>query len=358
MPMRRTWILLAMLCLLIGGIMLLENTKVQVPKDSMPLMLEATARTRRAFEALRAERQRLHLPLDAADDPNDTGMIGPMYTDITTTLGALDAKRSTTNPNVAAMLVDMLLSLNLVPGDHIAVNLSGSFPCLNIALLCAMDTLGLEGTVIFSVGASTYGATLPDFTYGDMEHFLYTKGLLQTRSTAFSMGGENDLGLEMPDDTRRAIAERLSGFGYAVFSSADYQENLSARLTVYETGDPVRCFVNVGGNLFSLGPSGSMHTVPGGIVRTLPADEDGGGGLVQYFVGKDIPVIHLLNMKGLLPAYGLPIDPVPLPTDGAGGVYCLQTYSRPLLSVLIALSLSGLVILWRTQTGKNRSRLL
>lgn len=336
---RKLCILLAVLAL---GILALEGTRTQALKETAPLMLEATARTRRAFEAVHAERERLGFPADPADDPNGTGMVGPMYTDITTTLGALDAKRSTTNPNVAAMLVDMLLSIGLEPGDRVAVNLSGSFPCLNIAMLCAMDTLGLEGIVLYSVGASTYGATIPSFTYGDMEHFLYTEGLVSTRSAGFSLGGQDDLGLEMPEDLRLEIVERLSGYGYAYLSYDEMQENIQARIQLYEEGRPVRCFVNIGGNLVSFGASSSMATTPGGILTTLPSGERGNG-LTQHYLRAGVPVLHLLNMKGLLPEYGLPVDPVPLPPDGSGGVYFENAYNQPLLLALLATSLGGII---------------
>lgn len=344
-----------MLCMLLAvlvlGILVLEGTSSQVHKESAPLMLEATARTRRAFEAIHAERERLGFPVDLADDPNGTGMVGPMYTEITTTLGALDAKRSTTNPNVAAMLVDMLLSVGLEAGDRVAVNLSGSFPCLNIAMLCALDTLGLEGVVLYSVGASTYGATIPSFTYGDMEHFLYVEGLVGTRSAGFSLGGQDDLGLEMPEDLRADIAERLSGYGYAYLSYHDIEENIEARIDLYGAGQPVRCFVNIGGNLLSFGESSAMTTTPGGILTTLPAGESGNG-LIQHYLREGVPVLHLLNMKGLLPEYGLPIDPVPLPQDGSGGVYYEEAYNKPLLFALLGIAAIGIIWAGRKRPQK------
>jgi hypothetical protein len=36
---------------------------------------------------------------------------------------------------------------------------------------------------------------------------------------------------------------------------------------------------------------------------------------------RGIPVIHLLYIKGIAQAYGLPWDPVPLPEPGKGAVY-------------------------------------
>lgn len=346
---------MALLALLAAGVAVLEGTKTQVYKDTAPLMREATARTRAAFEAVSGERTRLGLPAEPADDPNNTGMLGPAFTEITTTLGALDAKRSTTNPNVAAVFVEMFTSLGLSPGDRIAANLSGSFPCLNIALLCAMDTLGLEGTVMFSVGASTYGATLPSFTYGDMEHFLHEQGLILTRSAGFSMGGQDDLGLEMPAPVREEIIARLSGYGYSHLAYEDLRENLDARVALYDADGPVRCLVNIGGNLLSSGASSSISTLSRGILRELPAGESGDG-LIQRYLRREVPVIQMLNMKGLLPNYGLPIDPVPLPADGEGGVYFTKAYRAPLLWAVLAVGVAG--VCWfglrRREADKRR----
>lgn len=348
MRKRQTAFLLLLLLALSGGLFLLERTKAQVYKPHAPQMLEATARTRAAFEALRAERLRLGLAIDRADDPNDTGMIGDSYTEITTTLGALDAKRSTTNPNVAAMVVDMFTALGIGAGDRVAVNLSGSFPALNIAVLCAMDTLDIDGVVLFSVGASTYGATIPTFTYGDMEHFLHGKGLIRQRSEGFSLGGDGDLGLEMPEALRETIAGRLRGYGYDFLAYADFARNMEERMARYlgdGTDGAVACFVNVGGNLLSFGPDSAMHTVDNGIL-TPASHRLSGQGLVQRFLAADTPVIQLLNMKGLLPTYGLPVDPIPLPADGEGGVYWTQRYHPLLLGGLLGFACAGLAGYW------------
>ena len=41
-------------------------------------------------------------------------------------------------------------------------------------------------------------------------------------------------------------------------------------------------------------------------------------GLIPLFERDGVPVIHLLNMKSLLPAWGLPFDPYPMPEPGEG----------------------------------------
>jgi hypothetical protein len=51
-------------------------------------------------------------------------------------------------------------------------------------------------------------------------------------------------------------------------------------------------------------------------------------GLIPWFLDQGIPVIHLLEMKSLLPSAGLPFDPVPMPKAGEGDVYYELRYRK------------------------------
>ena len=48
-------------------------------------------------------------------DTHKTGMIGDEYTPITTSLGSEEAKRTTANPDMAALLVQMLTEAGVSP---------------------------------------------------------------------------------------------------------------------------------------------------------------------------------------------------------------------------------------------------
>lgn len=87
-------------------------------------------------------------------------LLGVEYTPITTTLGAEEAKRLAQNPNFAAVAVELLAKSGVEPGDKVAVNLSASFPALNVAVLAAVDALKAEPVIVSSVGASTWGLTV------------------------------------------------------------------------------------------------------------------------------------------------------------------------------------------------------
>lgn len=329
------WWLAAALCCLLAGWLVTEAGRVSVPTEDYSLKLEAAERAQQCYAAIRQLRLDRGETIDLVSDVNDTGLIGPEYSFITTTLGPLEAKRTSTNPNMAAMLVDMMTELGLQPGDTVAANFSGSFPALNIAAVCAMETMGLEPVLMSSFGASTHGANSPSLTYQDMEAYLYDQGLISTRSRYFSIGGNRDIGTEMDPGTRDAVTERLTELGYELWYDEDIVHNVRARYDYYCSQGDIRCFINVGGNDVSFGDSSSMVHTDGGILTEL-AVNDHTVGLIQLFLAGKVPVIHLLNVKQLAADYGLPIDPAPLPPVGDGGVYRDDRY--PKLPGLLALA--------------------
>ena len=341
--MKKNLGLLGLLLLLACSLLLVSFTQATVEKELAPMMREASRRTAEAFAHVRGQRIASGILIELAEDVNDTGLIGILYSGITTTLGSLETKRSTTNPNIAAMVVELFGELGLEKGDRVAINLSSSFPALNIAVLCAAETLGLEYNAAFSIGASTYGATLPALTYGDMETALRAEGLLQKGSYGFSPGGWKDQGLDMSADALQEIAARLQGYGYRFLETADMDENIARRVANYEREGPVRCLVNVGGNEVAFGFGSGMESARGGILRELPIGESGNG-LVQHYLRRGIPVMHLLNMKDLLSAYGLPYDPIPLPAAGEGEIYHARQSNPWLLRGLVALNLLAIGI--------------
>ena len=313
------------LVVLAAALVLLELTKGTVLTEDAPEKRAASERAAACYEAIYAEKLSRGLEMDAGADINRTGMIGLDYSFITTTVGNLEAKRTSTNPNMAAVVVDMLHELKLQPGDKVAVNCSGSFPALNIAVMCALQELQLEPYLISSFGSSTHGANDPEFTYLDMEQLLVEQGLLTHKSDLFSIGGMEDLGKEMPPEVVDAIVARIKGYGYTQFYDEDLIHNVLTRYDIYCGQGDVKCFINVGGNDASFGDSSVMVHTDGGILTQL-SEKDNSTGLVQLFLKNGTPVIHLLNIKSLAAEYGLPIDPVPLPAVGQGGVYYQTHY--------------------------------
>ena len=342
-----------LLCLLLG-FFLTEQGSRSIPAKDYEAKLAAAKLSARCQRAIAAYREELGLPMNESADVNRTGLIGPDYSWITTTLGNLEAKRTSTNPNMAAIFVDMFTSIGCQEGDCVAVNCSASFPALNIAGLAAMETLGLCPVVMSSFGASTHGANDPELTWQDMEDHLYELGLLATKSRFFSVGGNLDIGTEMPEAVKREAIARLEEKGYSLWYEEDIRENIQKRYDYYQSQGDVKCFVNIGGNDVSFGNDLAMVQAKGGILTSL-TDHDKTQGLVQMFLRDHVPVIHFLNIKSLANSYGLPIDPCPLPRPGVGAVYEEKSYPRiiPLLSLSLAIAI---LLLRRRLLRENHSR--
>lgn len=268
-------------------------------------------------------KQLLGIPLDP-EDAFGTGLIGEVYTELTTTYGASEAKRTTTDPMMAALAVQLLTEAGMHTGSRIGAGFSGSFPGLNLAVLAACEAMEMEIVYIVSVGASTFGANQPGMTFPDMVRLLLEAGLLKTAPVLVTPGGQDDMGYDMDSDLLAEALERASGAGIAVLLEPDYGANLTARMAAYRDID---CFVGVGGNLTTTGPG--EKSVPYGVIQpgTLSADSPDDG-LLQIYNASGLPAVHLLNVRKLVTDYGLEYDPQVRKAPGTGPLFQTRSYSR------------------------------
>jgi poly-gamma-glutamate system protein len=266
------------------------------------------------------------LAIDPALDPNGTGIIGEEFTPLTTSLGEVDAKRTSTNPAFAALLVRYFRDAGLARGDVVAIGASGSFPAMLLAALSASRALDLEPIVIYSVGSSMYGANLPGFTFVEMLAGLRAEGILPYRIEAVSAGGDGDTGAGVLfDEAGGTLAAEARRSGLPVVGGHSLADSIAARYRIYRAaarGRAIRCFVNIGGASASFGDSPESLELPNGLVLKPPRIAAGPTrGLVFEFASRQIPVVHLLFVRGLARDNQLPFDPIPLPPIGTGGVY-------------------------------------
>ncbi|MCX5908831.1 MAG: poly-gamma-glutamate system protein [Deltaproteobacteria bacterium] len=284
--------------------------------------LSAVRLMQKAMEVIKEERLRIGIAIDPQLDPNETGLIGVEYTDLTTTLGSLPSKRTSTNPNFAGVVVDMLKRTGARSGDFVAISFSGSFPALNIAVLCATDVLGLRPVIFSSVGSSMYGANLPNLTWLDMERVLIERGILPYKSTKASLGGivESKGGLDQRGVELGLEAIRRNGIPILEERSREeLKEDIARRMGLYDQaldGKKPAVFINVGGSLTALGEAPESYSLPVGLIFHLPPSRHPDRGLIFRMSERGIPVIHLLNIKRIATNYGLPVAPVPLPEAG------------------------------------------
>ncbi|MCJ7657071.1 MAG: poly-gamma-glutamate system protein, partial [Candidatus Atribacteria bacterium] len=108
------------LIILFFGLLLVEQTKFIQPTPYYAEQVLAAQLMKSSLEAIKEERLKRAIPLDVGLDPNQTGIIGEEYTELTTTLGNLEAKRTSSNPAFAALLVKYFKEANLKKGDAVA----------------------------------------------------------------------------------------------------------------------------------------------------------------------------------------------------------------------------------------------
>jgi poly-gamma-glutamate system protein len=288
-----------------------------------------------AANAVKAKAIEKGLVIDAVNDPNLTGLIGMEYTDVTTDRGLLEAKLTTTNPNFAAAVVDMLKEAGLVKGDMVAIGLTGSMPAMNIAALAAIEALELKPIIIASVGASTWGANSPDFTWLDMENYLYEKRIFHFKSIAASIGGGRDNGRGLSNLGRELIQKAIQRAGVAFLNDDHLEDSIKKRIELYDhqaKSKSIKAYINIGGGLASLGAAINGNLIPPGLSKNLGLKNFPVKGVIVQMAERGIPIIHLLNVEKIARAYGLPIAPQPMPEIGEGKVFFEERHN-----ILIAL---------------------
>lgn len=285
-------------------------------------MLRAALGAAAAYPVIRAERERRGLAIDRASDPNLTGVIGVEWSPISTTLGSLRAKRTATNPNMAALLVRWLQGVGAGRGSVVAIGVSGSFPGLAIAAVAAAQALGAVPLVAASVASSSWGANDPAFTWLDMEGALVAAGLFP-RSIGASPGGEDDVAAGIEDGARALLAAAIERSGVTRLTGGTLSESVTERVAAYDRaagGRPLAAFVNVGGAAVNLGGCLGLLGLAPGAHRGLPRC-NGEPGVMWQMAERGVPVIHLLHVEGIAASGGMPVDPVPLPRPGRGAPF-------------------------------------
>lgn len=337
----RALLILATASLLL--VALVEALPVRRESASFERKLAASRKAEAASALLDAERARRELPRPP-EDTLGTGLLGPKGTSIATSTGTASAKLTATNPNFAALVVEYLEDLGAKRGDVVAVGYSGSFPGLNVAVLAATETLGLETLAITSAAGSDFGATWPEFSWLDMERFLAERNVFRTRSIGASLGGIEDQAIGMSAEGKSALLRAIEEGGTPAILPTEFEESLDRRMKLYEeraAGRPIVAYVNVGGGAVSVGHSRGKSTYDSGINR--PGEKPFVDSVIGRFLERGVPVVHLVRVTALAREVGLPAPPRTKPRAGEGALFSEEAPNRllalaglGLLSALIA----------------------
>lgn len=229
--------------------------------------IEASRLTEKAFEAIKQYKIDSGIGISQYDIYN-CGMIGDRFSSITTTDGSYESKKTSCNPNFAAMFIDYFRLAGVHKGEQIAIVTSGSFPALNIAAMAAAQVFELEICVMASIGSSTYGANNPDFTYFDMIEYLYHEDIIKYRVDYVSIGGAGDVGNDMDEEVKAPIIERIKASGVKYIEESNFKTNVEQRTAyIYKKCPNIKLFINIGGSLVSMGQANEAYIYNTGFVN-------------------------------------------------------------------------------------------
>jgi len=339
--------LVPLLMLLLIGAAVLTVTQVRVPYTYYDEQVHAAEQMRKAFPILATYAEHLESPANPMDDPNRTGLIGVEFNEMTTTIGSLTSKRTSTNPDFAALIVRSLHELGLTAGAKIGLLLSGSFPALNLAAIVACEELNLDLLIISSVGASSFGANHPEMTWLDMERLLQQYGIIAHNTAIASLGAENDLGESYFEGGRLLALAAIERNGLTPLLMDTLTEQRRVKLEEIRSFRP-DALINVGGNQLNIGSAG--HLLPPGIIRITSIDYQDLG-IVGWALDHGLPIIHLLKIRDLALQADLPLDPIPLPLPGNSSVYYrTRVHTGWAVTLLIPICLYVLFLTYRHRT--------
>lgn len=326
----------------LSSLLFLSVSSARIEHPAFKEQVEAALKMSEAEEIIYQAKIDQGYQIDTALDPNKTALIGKEYTPITTTLGNLKAKRTATNPDFAALIIRYFDQLNLKKGDKIAVGASGSFPGLILAVISAAETIDLDVELIYSIGASMYGANIPDFTFIEMLKQLQKDNILNTEITAISFGGDNDRADNLFFiENKNSFFEISQKSKIPLIYEKTLNESVEQRIKIFRNSSQnkkIKVFINIGGASANFGNTASSVKFENGL--TIPGKlntEYTENGLLSYFLSKNIPVIHLLNIENLARKSGIKVDPVPLPEPGKADVYYIVDHNKILILLLLIL---------------------
>jgi poly-gamma-glutamate system protein len=278
-------------------------------------MLDAAGTMQEALSVVAGHCREAGIPLEPLADPNATCLVGPEMGELFTTLGQVEAKRTTLMPDMAGLLVHLLQEGGVGRGDTVAVGASGSFPGLLVATVAAVEALGGHPLTVLSLGASSFGATRGEFHLLHLHELLREAGVFSAPATAVSLGGSRDAGLQFDAQVRERLVREVEERGLPLMLEEDLAAAVARRMGLYS--HRVAAFVNIGGSDTNMGRSPGILSLPPGLVRDvrLPTVEE--RGVLHAMAARGVPVIHLLHIRGLAMRYGLPWDPIPLPAPGS-----------------------------------------
>lgn len=242
---------------------------------------------------------------DSIHDPNKTGTIGVEYSYLTTTMGYVDSKWLSTLPGWASWVVRGLAKRGLIEGDNIALCMSGSFPALNIAVLAALQELNADVKAVSSIGSSSWGANEIGLSWPEMERLLIEEGVLNIGSSAVTLGGTGDRGMEWGDYSLSLALKAVKRSRLPLLKPINLKDAIKKRMQFYEYPEKYVCYINVGGSQASVGGGAKPRFTTGGWYYEPIELRGDPPGVMDSFLKAGSPCLHLLHLEELNRRYNI-----------------------------------------------------
>ena len=331
---RSTLVLSILGVLAISILIIVENSKKFQQEDFYQEKIAAATLNKKMQLYLKNTFYANEIALDNINDPNNTGLVGSQFSEITSGRGSLPVKLSTINPNFAAMIVQQIKEAGLKKGDPVGLCFTGSFPALNMATCAAVESLGLKPILITSITSSSWGANAPNLTWVDMQRSLFDAKLVSFMPVASSIGGNQDIGRTLSREGRELATAAINRNNIPYINEGSLLGNIQKRMEFFSKNQKPKLFINVGGGIASLGSNANASSLPTGLksnikIKDIPDPQ----GIVYEMVKNGVPIINLLHINRLMNTYELPKDPVPLPEVGEGKLFKAYKYD---LTIAIA----------------------
>ena len=238
--------------------------------------------------------------LEINNDIYKSGFIGVEYSEITTTIGSLESKQCSNNPLWALQFIRWFHELGLKQGDKIIISASSSFPAMVYSCLAACESEKLDVTLLLSLGSSTWGANRPELTFSQILDTLNHGGYTKIRPSLYTLGGVNENAEDLSPEAREILKNSIKNQNLLLTGKTlDEIVNIKSQYL-----NESKLLINIGGNASSMGnDTYSLNLKPGIIFPNK--NINGGNGLVGNALRQNIPVIHVLNLKGLAEQCGI-----------------------------------------------------
>ena len=312
---QKTKTLFLIACLSMVSVYLVSQSNTYIEKDGIDDKIRATKIMQSCINSIKKS----NLVSINDEDLYQTGLIGVESSNITTVYNEgsknfLNSKISCTHPNFSALVVHLFKEAEINSGDTVAISMTGSLPGANLALMAACEALDVSPIILSSVGSSSWGANREDFTWLDMESYLYNEKLIKDKSLAVSIGGENDLGENLTDKGIEIIEENIISNNFDLVNESSLKENIDSKMNMYKRKLPIEnysAFINIGGGSSSIGYGAAKDSMKVGVLFPIEIDdiiEDNkyfSSSLAYNFMNKGVTFINIKNINILGKDWGL-----------------------------------------------------